>query len=46
MQNKTFEFQLRRAELWLNRVQSEYLVDARKLDAVYCATADPVPLAD
>jgi len=46
MQNKTFEFQMRRAELWLERVQSGYLVDARKLDAVYCAAADPVPLAD
>ena len=42
MQEKTFEFQFRRAELFLDRLQGTFLTDARPLTALFAFSENPV----
>lgn len=46
MQEKTFEFQFRRAELFLDRLQGTFLTDARPLTALFAFSENPVPVEE
>ena len=46
MQAKTFEFQQRRAELFLGRLQGEFLICPRELTAVCAFSEEPVPVGE
>ena len=46
MQAKTFEFQKRRAELFLGRLQGEFLICPRELTAGCAFSEEPVPVGE
>ena len=46
MQAKTFEFQCRRAELFLERLQADYLIRPRDLEAVCAFSETAVPIGE